>query len=108
MDINAAGGSDLGIPHAKFEALGDHAASPLFSEPEHAALHMADAMTLVGTVPDALFADVTRHFTADQIVELTMTIAWENASARFNRALHVSSAQLYGGGTISWPKPPDW
>jgi len=69
---------------------------------------MADAMTLDGTVPDALFAAVGRHFTADQIVELTMTIAWENSSARFNRALQVSSTGLYQGGVLSWPKPPDW
>ncbi len=108
MDINAAGGSDLGIAHTKLDALGDHAASPLFTEQEQAALHMADDMTLEGTVPDALFAEVARHFTADQIVELTMTIAWENASARFNRALHVSSTGLYQGGALSWPKPPDW
>ncbi|MDQ2806159.1 MAG: hypothetical protein M3Z04_04455 [Chloroflexota bacterium] len=98
----------MGIPHAKFEAIGDHAASSLFTEPEHAALQMADAMTLVGTVPDALFAAVARHFTADQVVELTMTIAWENASARFNRALHVSSTGLYQGGALGWPQLPDW
>ncbi len=108
MDINAAGGSDLGIPHATFVALGDYTAGSLFTAAEQAALRLADAMTLDGTVPDALFAEVARYFTADQIVELTMTIAWENSSARFNRALHVSSAQLYGGGTLSWPQPPDW
>lgn len=108
MDINAAGGSEHGIPHSKFEALGDHAASPLFTPAEHAALQMADAMTLEGTVPEAIFALVRRSFTDDQIVELTATIAWENFSARFNRALQVSSARLYHGGVLRWPKPPDW
>ena len=108
MDINAAGGSDLGIPHSKFAALGDHAASPLFTAHEKAALQLADAMTLEGTVADALFAEVRRLFTDDQIVELVATIAWENASARFNRALQVDAAGLYQGGALSWPKPPNW
>ncbi len=108
MDINAAGGSDLGLAHAQFEALGAHAASPLFTRAEHAALQLADAMTLAGSVPDAVFAEVQCCFSADQIVELVATIAWENASARFNRALHVSSTDLYHGGILTWPTPPDW
>ncbi|HUS14561.1 MAG TPA: hypothetical protein VM536_06025 [Chloroflexia bacterium] len=93
------------MPHAQFEALGAHASSALFSPAEHAALAMADAMTRDGTVPDPVFAAVRDHFSDDQIVELTATIAWENCSARFNRALHVPSANLYQGGVLSWPTP---
>jgi alkylhydroperoxidase family enzyme len=106
VDINAAGGSDAGVPHAQFEALGAHATSDLFSPAEHAALAMADAMTRDGTVPDAVFAAVRDHFPDDQIVELTATIAWENCSARFNRALHVPAVNLYHGGALTWPTPP--
>lgn len=31
----------------------------------------------------------------DAIVELTATIAWENASSKFNRALRVPSQNLW-------------
>jgi alkylhydroperoxidase family enzyme len=37
-------------------------------------------------VDDELFARVQRRYDDDTIAELTMIIAWENASSRFNRA----------------------
>ena len=68
--------------------------TPHFDEATLAALAYADAMT-VADVDDACFARVGQHFDADQIVELTEAIAWENASARFNRALRVASQHLW-------------
>jgi len=60
------------------------------------ALEYADAMTdTAGDVDDALFARVREHYDEEQIAELTMLIAWENASSRFNRALRVPSAELW-------------
>jgi alkylhydroperoxidase family enzyme len=46
-------------------------------------------------VDDALFARLRRHFSDDALVELTATIAWENASSKFNRALRVPSQGLW-------------
>ena len=46
-------------------------------------------------VDDALFDRVRKHYDDDAIVELTMLIAWENASSRFNRALRVPSQGLW-------------
>jgi alkylhydroperoxidase family enzyme len=89
-------GSQLGIPAEKINALGDYATSPLFSEAERAALAYADALTdTARDVDDALFARVRAHYDDDAIIELTMLIAWENASSRFNRALRVPSAGLW-------------
>jgi len=34
---------------------------------------------------------VRRHYDDDTIAELTMIIAWENASSRFNRAFRIPS-----------------
>lgn len=34
-------------------------------------------------------ADLERHFSPRQIVELTHTVAWENARARFNRGFNI-------------------
>lgn len=46
-------------------------------------------------VNDETFAHVAAHFSTEQIVVLTELIAWENASARFNRALGVESQSLW-------------
>ncbi len=53
-------------------------------------------MTITGRdVSEELFARLRRHYGEDAIVKLTATIAWENASAKFNRALRVPSQQLW-------------
>ena len=96
MDLNAAVGSEHGIPDEKLLALADWTASPLFDEAERLALAYADAMTLSGReVDDELFARLRERFDDDAIVELTATIAWENASSKFNRALRVPSQGLW-------------
>ena len=66
----------------------------LFTDEERAALVYADAMT-TNDVTDELFARVADFFDDDALVELTATIAWENSSARFNRALRVPSQNLW-------------
>ncbi len=96
MDINAAVGSQLGVSDAKILALDAYQTSPLYDEPERAALAYADAMTLTGAdVDDALFAQLRRFFDDDALVELTAVIAWENASSKFNRALRIPSQGLW-------------
>ena len=96
MDINAAVGSTAGIDDAKILALDDYAASPHFNEAERLALEYADAMTLSDRdVDDELFARLRQHYDDDALVELTATIAWENASSKFNRALRVPSQRLW-------------
>ncbi len=80
----------------KILALADYAGSPLYSERERAALEYADAITTTGRdVGDALFVRVRRFFDDDALVELTATIAWENASSKFNRAFRVPSQGLW-------------
>jgi hypothetical protein len=39
-----------------------------------------------------------RVYDANALVELTATIAWENASSKFNRALRVPSQELWTRG----------
>ena len=46
-------------------------------------------------VSDELFSRLRQVFDDDELVELTATIAWENASSKFNRALRVPSQQLW-------------
>ena len=82
--------SRLGTSTEKIDALHDHADSPLFSDAEKVALAYADAMTDTHSdVDDALFVRLQQHYDDDTIAELTMIIAWENASSRFNRAFRI-------------------
>ena len=85
-------GSRLGTSTEKLEALNDYAESSLFSDAEKVALEYADAMTDTSQdVDDELFARMQRHYDDDTIAEMTMIIAWENASSRFNRAFRIPS-----------------
>jgi alkylhydroperoxidase family enzyme len=53
-------------------------------------------MTITGRdVSDELFARLREFFSDDAIVELTEIVAWENASAKFNRALRIPSQGLW-------------
>ena len=85
-------GSRLGVSTEKIDALNDYQKSPLFTEAEKVALEYADAITDTRRdVDDELFARMRRYYDDDTIAELTMTIAWENASSRFNRAFRIPS-----------------
>jgi alkylhydroperoxidase family enzyme len=88
-------GSAAGIPDAKLQALDAWETSSLFDETERLALAYADAMTFTDRdVDDELFAQLRTVFDDDALTELTATIAWENASSKFNRALRVPSQGL--------------
>jgi alkylhydroperoxidase family enzyme len=88
--------STLGIPYDKIIALADYATSDWYSAAERVALEYADSMTITGReVPDELFDRLREFYDEDAIVELTMIIAWENSSSKFNRALRVPSQQLW-------------
>jgi alkylhydroperoxidase family enzyme len=96
VDINAAGGSDAGIPDEKIAALPDYGTSPLFDDAERAALEMADAVTRTpADVSDDLYSRLRRHFGEAQLVELAACAALENFRARFNRVFRVEPNSLY-------------
>lgn len=86
-------GSRNGVSTEKLEILlDDYANSPNFTEAEKIALEYADAITVTGRdVDDELFACLQRHYDDDTIAEMTMIIAWENSSSRFNRAFRIPS-----------------
>lgn len=88
--------STLGVSNEKIEALSDYATSDLYDDAERVALEFADNMTITGReVSDELFERLRKFYDDDALVELTATIAWENASSKFNRALRVPSQQLW-------------
>jgi len=88
--------SRLGVSNEKIDAVLDYENNELFSEAERLAFEFADAMTITGRqVNDELFARLREFYDEDALVELTATIAWENASSKFNRALRIPSQQLW-------------
>jgi alkylhydroperoxidase family enzyme len=78
-----------GVTVEELAALAGPAASGLFSERECAALAYAAEITNGNTVKTDSFDSMRRHFSADEIVELTATITWEICAAKFNRALEI-------------------
>jgi alkylhydroperoxidase family enzyme len=66
--------------------------SKLFSPAERVALEYAERVTCTDRqVDDALFADLKKHFTEAQIVELTAAIAMENFRSKFNPPLGIEA-----------------
>jgi 4-carboxymuconolactone decarboxylase len=78
-----------GVSLAECEALADWRPSKFFDPRERAALAYADTMTRDIIVPDAVFAEVKRHFDDRQIVELTVLIGTYNMNARVLQALEL-------------------
>lgn len=67
-------------------------ASKLFSPMERVALEYAERITTTGQkVDDALFAELKKHFSEAEIVELTAAIAMENFRSKFNPPLGIEA-----------------
>ncbi len=83
-------GADNGVPEDKLEALWEFATSPLFSDAERAALRVA----LTGgqcpsyATPEDI-AELHRHFSAEQIVEIGAVIALFGFNNRWNSLMET-------------------
>lgn len=78
-----------GLTPEQCDALAGWTDSPLFDERQRAALAYTDSMTRDVRVPDAVFAELRRHFTERQIVELTVLVGTYNMHTRVLQALEV-------------------
>jgi alkylhydroperoxidase family enzyme len=78
-----------GVTPEQVAALADWRPSKLFSEPQRALLAYTDAMTRDIAVPDEVFANLQKHFSERQTVELTLLIGAYNMLTRFLKALKV-------------------
>jgi len=78
-----------GLTLDECDALADWRGSKFFSARERAALTYTDTMTRDIKVPDAVFAEVKRHFDDREIVELTVLIGTYNMNARVLQALEL-------------------
>jgi alkylhydroperoxidase family enzyme len=97
-------GRKQGVTEQQFLDLSSFETSPAFSDLEKLVLHYAVAMTQTPVVvSDELFADLERHFTPRQLVELTSAIAWENYRARFNHAFGIEAEGFSDGAFCPLP-----
>src|SRR5204863_8261247 len=78
-----------GLTREQIDKLAEWRGSALFNAKERALLAYSDAITRDIEVPDAVFADVRKHFTERQTVELTMLIGAYNMLTRVLSALKV-------------------
>ena len=90
LDYGAHLGGRAGVPAEKLAKVHAYATDPEFSAAERAALAFAEEMTMVGGhVSDETFAELRRHFSEREAVELGLAVAAENFFNRMNAAFGV-------------------
>ena len=92
MSHNVPLGKKVGLSEAQIAAAqgDDYMASPALDAPQKAAIRWAEAVTnLTARDDDDAFAEMKRHFSEKQIVELTVFCGMWNYSNRLCEALHV-------------------
>ena len=82
----------LGLPQEKLDLVATWQEAGIFSERECAALDWSETLTrLVGhSVPDAAYEAVRRHFTEEEVVVLSVSIATINAWNRLGAAFRFA------------------
>lgn len=90
VDISSSLLEKRGVSAEKIAALPEFMENPLFPPRERVALAYAVAVTLPERrVDDALFQELRKEFSEDEVVELTALIGYQNLSSKFNAALDV-------------------
>lgn len=88
MAHTAGGAMRFGVDEAKVAAVWDYRSSPLYSEAERVALDFALA---AGSVPndvtDAMFAELRKHWSDNQVVEILAVISTFGFLNRWNDTL---------------------
>lgn len=94
MDINSAVGRKAGLTDDKLNAVRGSDLQ-IFNEKERLVIELADAMAdTPSNISEDLFARLRKEFSAEQLLELSAQIAFENYRARLNRVFDVESDQL--------------
>jgi alkylhydroperoxidase family enzyme len=95
-------GRNQGISEQQLANLAAFECSDAFTEPEKRALRYAEALTQApANVAEGLFSSLREHFSPQQMVELTVVIAWENFRARFNRGFGIEAEGFTEGATCA-------
>lgn len=79
-----------GVSAEKIDALPSWRDSALYDERERSGLAYVDQAARGGEVDDATFAAAQKCFSPQEIVELTVLVAWYVGNSRFVRALRIA------------------
>ena len=88
LDMHSSDARKAGEDARRLATLSAWRETPFFSERERAALAWTEALTLIHAdhVPDAVWAAVKPHFSAEEITDLTLLIVAINGWNRFSIA----------------------
>jgi alkylhydroperoxidase family enzyme len=88
-------GRKAGLTDEKLRAvLGDDFS--IFNDIERLVIELADAMaTAPSNISDDLYSRLRNQFSAEQLLQLSAQIAFENYRARLNRVFDVGSDHIY-------------
>jgi 4-carboxymuconolactone decarboxylase len=78
-----------GYSDAQIAALASWRGSPLFDDKQRAVLGYVEQMAHGGDVDDTTFAALARHFTSQEIVEITYTVGSYYANGLLTKALRI-------------------
>jgi alkylhydroperoxidase family enzyme len=94
MDIGRSIVIKESMNEAKFEALGEYRASPLFSEKERAALDYVTELTQKKSVAPETFSRLARFYSEREICEIVWLVATEHYYNMSNIGLNIHSDML--------------
>jgi len=91
IDMHSKDARALGETEQRLYELNAWREAPFYSERERAALAWTEAVTLVAKehVPDEVFEQVKKHFSEQELVNLTLAVAQINVWNRFSIAFRV-------------------
>lgn len=80
----------MGLTKAQLEGLANHADNPAeYDELERLVIRYAEQLTTEVTTDEALDADLRKHLSDRELVELAVTVATANATTRICNALKI-------------------
>lgn len=94
IDIGRSFAIKASMNEAKFDALADYKTSPLFSEPERAALDYVTSLTKDKKVDAETFARLAKHYSERAICEIVWLVASEHVYNMTNIGLNIHSDML--------------
>jgi AhpD family alkylhydroperoxidase len=88
-------GRKAGLTDEQLAAVADDKSTELFNDAECAVMALARESTTKVHVSEATWAAAAEHLDDQQMVELTLTIAWYNSGVRIMGLLHIDLEDTY-------------
>lgn len=86
-NAHKAGGLRVGVTEQQFQELGNYAASTLFSPLEKLVLQYTEELTRTAKSSEEMIAELKKHLSPQDLVELNLTVGLANLTNRFNMSL---------------------